>query len=96
MFCECGKLMTETEFGFECVCGKKKDREGNVISDSEADVASREAARISEIKKKYRYKYPNMSDPVIRVTEPVPENDAFDETFSSLRPSQIEKRKKNK
>ena len=25
--------MTETDFGFECICGLKKDRMGNDISD---------------------------------------------------------------
>lgn len=96
MFCKCGKLMTETEFGYECVCGLKKDREGNDISRSEADAASAEAARISEIKKKYHSKYPNINDPLVRVTKPVEEDDTRDETFSSLTPKQLEKRRNKK
>ena len=91
MFCKCGKLMTETDFGFECICGLKKDRMGNDISDDLALEAEFEAKRIAEIKKKYHSKYPNMNDPVIRVTEPIEEDDSSDETFSSLTPKQREK-----
>jgi hypothetical protein len=95
MFCKCGKLMTETDFGYECVCGLKKDRKGNEISDDDACRASSEAERIAEIKKKYHSKYPNMDDPVIRVTLPISEDCTTDETFSSLRPSQRKYRNNN-
>jgi hypothetical protein len=85
--------MSETDFGYECICGLKKDREGNDISDIEAEHVHTESMRIAEIKKRYHSKYPNMNDPVIRVTEPVPEDDTTDETFSSIKPSQIKKRR---
>ena len=93
MFCKCGKLMTETDFGYECICGLKKDREGNDISPDEADNSAKEAERIAEIKKKYHSKYPNINDPLVRVTQPVEEDDTQDETFSSLTPKQLEKRR---
>ncbi len=93
MFCKCGKLMTETDFGYECICGQKKDHEGNDITDNDAENAKQEALRVAEIKKKYHSKYPNINDPVIRVTEPVSEDDTTDETFSSIRPSQRKKQK---
>lgn len=93
MFCKCGKLMLETDFGYECICGFKKDRKGNDISDIDAEHIHAEAMRIAEIKKRYHSKYPNINDPVIRVTEPVAEDDTTDETFSSIKPSQIKKRK---
>lgn len=96
MFCKCGKLMTETSVGFKCVCGKTKDFFGNEMSESEVSFAESEAARISEIKKKYHSKYPNISDPIVRVTTPVPESDVFDETFSSLTPKQRVKQKKSR
>lgn len=91
-FCVCGKLMTKTDFGYECVCGRKTDNNGNPIDESELRALTDEAARIAAIKAKYHSKYPNMSDPVVRVTEPVAEDPEEDETFSSLRPS--ERRKK--
>jgi len=96
MFCKCGKLMTKTDFGFECICGLKKDREGNDLSDDMARDAETEARRIAEIKKKYHSKYPNMDDPLVRITQPVEEDDSCDETFSSLTPKELEKKKKNK
>ncbi|MBQ2721005.1 MAG: hypothetical protein IJF23_05660, partial [Clostridia bacterium] len=55
-----------------------------------------EARRIAEIKKKYRYRYPNINDPLVRITHPVEEDDSCDETFSSLTPKEIEKRRKKK
>lgn len=86
MFCKCGKLMTEDENGYFCICGLRKSFDGADISDSENE-------RIAEIKKKYRSKYPNMNDPVIRVVEPVAESEDFDETFSDVPPSQRNKEK---
>ena len=86
MFCKCGKLMTEDENGYFCICGLRKTFDGVDISDSENE-------RIAEIKKKYRSKYPNMNDPVIRVVEPVAESEEFDETFSDVPPSQRNKEK---
>ena len=95
-FCKCGKLMTETETGFECICGIKTDKEGNILSAEEQKTAEDEAKRIAEIKKKYRYKYPNIADPVVRVTPPSEENEAEDETMSSLTPGELEKRRQKK
>ncbi|MBQ2880778.1 MAG: hypothetical protein IJE40_00770 [Clostridia bacterium] len=86
MFCKCGKLMTEDENGYFCICGLRKTFDGADISDSENE-------RIAEIKKKYRSKYPNMNDPVIRVVEPIAESEEFDETFSDVPPSQRNKEK---
>ncbi|MBO5036345.1 MAG: hypothetical protein J6D42_04625 [Clostridia bacterium] len=96
MFCKCGKLMTKTDIGYECICGRCKDNFGNELSDSEVLSAEEEASRIAEIKKKYRYRYPNINDPLVRITRPVEEDDSCDETFSSLTPKEIEKRRKKK
>ncbi|MBQ6809733.1 MAG: hypothetical protein IJP09_03385 [Clostridia bacterium] len=89
MFCNCGKLMTDDGNGFVCICGKRKTYDG-------AEMSEDENLRISEIKKKYRSKYPNINDPLVRVVEPVAESEEFDETFSDLPPSQRNKPKKKK
>ncbi len=86
MFCKCGKMMLSDENGYFCICGLRKSFDGADISDSENE-------RIAEIKKKYRSKYPNMNDPIIRVVEPVAESEEFDETFSDVPPSQRNKEK---
>ena len=51
---------------------------------------------IAEIKKKYRYRYPNINDSLVRITSPVEEDSSCDETFSSLTPKELEKRRKKK
>ncbi len=94
--CCCGKLMTRTEFGFECVCGAKTDEEGNALTDGDVRKKVDEAARIAAIKAKYHSKYPNMSDPLVRVTRPEYESETEDETFSDVRPSEREKKKRGK
>lgn len=86
MFCKCGKLMTEDENGYICVCGLRKTFDGK-------DLCEDENQRLAEIKKKYRSKYPNINDPVVRVSEPVAESEEFDETFSDVPPSQRNKEK---
>lgn len=88
--------MTKTDIGYECICGRCKDINGKELSDTEVLSAEEEAHRIAEIKKKYRYRYPNMNDPIVRVTSPVEEDSSCDETFSSLTPSELEKRRKKK
>ena len=95
-FCCCGKLMTRTDFGFECVCGAKTDEEGNALTDGDGRKMVDEAARIAAIKAKYHSKYPNMSDPLVRVTRPEYESETEDETFSDvLRPSAKKRREGN-
>ena len=64
--------------------------------DGEILTAEEEAQRIAEIKKKYRYRYPNINDPIVRITKPVEEDSSCDETFSSLTPKELEKRRKKK
>jgi len=90
MFCKCGKLMSKTDVGYECICGIKKDFFGNEINVNDEE-------RIRGIKKKYRTsKYPNMSDELVRIAKPYEEDETTDETFSSLKPSELEKiRRKN-
>ena len=89
MFCKCGKLMTADENGYTCICGLRKTFDGQDFSDDENE-------RIAEIKKKYRSKYPNINDPLVRVTEAVAESEEFDETFSDVPPSQRNKQNTKK
>ena len=88
--------MTRTDFGFECVCGAKTDEEGNALTDGDGRKMVDEAARIAAIKAKYHSKYPNMSDPLVRVTRPEYESETEDETFSDVPPSEREKKKRGK
>ena len=81
--------MTADENGYICICGLRKTFDGQDFSDDENE-------RIAEIKKKYRSKYPNINDPVVRVTEAIAESEEFDETFSAVPPSQRNKQNTKK
>ena len=77
----------------------KKLTDGDALSYTTFDgqeLCEDENQRLAEIKKKYRSKYPNMNDPVIRVVEPIAESEEFDETFSDVPPSQRNKQNTKK
>lgn len=88
-FCSCGKMLEETPYGYICICGLRYGKDGKPIDEDGIS----ETMRI-ENRKRYRYKYPNMNDPVVRVVEPVPESESADEMFSSTPPSEKGKSKK--
>lgn len=74
-FCTCGKLLTPTDYGFVCICGKKYDSSGQPITEDEEELRQKEADRIKK-RKAYRYKYPNMGDGIeVRNTVVVKESD---------------------
>ena len=61
-FCpECGRLMTETDVGFQCFCGLITDKEGNRIDLASMRLLEKDAEKLRK-RKSYRYKYENMGD----------------------------------
>jgi hypothetical protein len=92
MFCSCGKLMSEDEIGYICICGKRADKNGKEITPEQADTMKEEAVR-TEKRKSYRFRYPNMNDPVVRIAPAVMESESVDETNSDIPPSKKNKKK---
>ncbi|PWM45884.1 MAG: hypothetical protein DBX47_03455 [Clostridiales bacterium] len=62
MFCPaCGRLMTQTDFGYQCFCGAFADKNGNQIDLAEMRLREKNSEKLRK-RKKYRFKYENLGD----------------------------------